>query len=108
MAPHLDPAKEDILAFTGFPKDVWSQVWSNNTAERFNRQIRRRTGAVEIFPNRDAVMRLVGAVLAEQADEWAEDHRYLGLELLARCSGQDLDIPSTTGVGTELMPTLET
>jgi putative transposase len=101
VAEHLDAARSELLAFTAFPKQIWRQIWSNNPQERLNKEIRRRTDVVGIFPDRTAIIRLVGAVLAEQHDEWIEGRRYLGLDVLTRSRA----VLTSTANPTEQQPT---
>ena len=80
-------AETDVLAYTSFPKDHWSKIYSTNAIERPNGEIKRRTNVIGIFPNEAAIFRLVGAILLEQNDEWAVQRgRYMTLETIAPLS----------------------
>lgn len=76
--------EDDVLAFMSFPKEHWPQLASTNSLERLNKEIKRRSRVVGIFPNNAAIMRLVGTLLAEQTDEWQVTRRYMSQETLAR------------------------
>jgi len=87
----LTDAREDLLAFTSFPAAHWKKIWSTNPLERLNKEVKRRTDVVGVFPNPAALLRLAGAVLVEAHDEWAAtDRRYLSEHSMAQLAAMTL------------------
>ena len=86
LAALMDEAQHDVLAYMSFPREHRQKLHSTNPLERLNGEIKRRTNVVGIFPNEDAITRLVGAILLEQNDEWAVSRRYMTLESIAQTS----------------------
>jgi len=76
----LEDTEDDLLAYMAFPREHWRQLYSTNPLERLNKEIKRRSNVVGIFPNRDAMIRLVCAVLMEHQDEWEIGKRYFSIE----------------------------
>lgn len=80
----MDSSRDDVLAYMSFPREHWTQIASTNPLERVNREVKRRADVIGIFPNDEAIIRLVGALMLETNDEWAVARRYMSLETLAR------------------------
>jgi len=93
LAKLMREAEDDVLAFMAFPKEHRTQLHSTNPLERLNKEVKRRTHVVGIFPNDDAIIRLVGALMLEHNDEWAVSRRYMTLETVAQvCEDQSIDV----------------
>ena len=80
----MDASRDDVLAYMTFPRVHWTQIASTNPLERVNREVKRRSDVIGIFPNDEAIIRLVGALMLETNDQWAVARRYMSLETLAR------------------------
>ncbi|WP_186201980.1 transposase, partial [Jannaschia seosinensis] len=91
----MDASRDDVLAYMDFPREHWTQIASTNPIERVNREIKRRADVIGIFPNDEAIVRLVGALMLETNDEWTVARRYMSLESLARVTDNaDVRLPT--------------
>jgi transposase-like protein len=97
VARRLEAAENDLLAYTAFPPAHWPKIWSNNPIERLNRELKRRTDVVQIFPNTESVIRLIGALLVEVNDEMlASNRRYIAAASVADIATNNQTLTSTT------------
>lgn len=97
LAVMMDGSREEVLAYMAFPKEHWTQISSTNPLERVNKEIKRRADVIGIFPNATAVIRLVGALMLEQNDEWSVSRRYMTLETIGTLSDNPrISLPALT------------
>ena len=95
LGTFMDTSRDDVLAYMDFPREHWAQIASTNPLERVNREIKRRADVIGIFPNDDAIIRLVGALMLETNDEWTVARRYMSLESIARITDNpDVRLPA--------------